>query len=283
MKTRSGKKKSAAFTMVEILVVVVILALLVSLSFPAYRLVKVSAQSAESVSNLKQIATATITWSAENNDKLPSPIYPGGDPRDEEFLPKYWNFQETDTGLWLDGVVFAAVYVEKDGGGPQQEMAEKSFKYSGQLKAGHIKTSFFESKRSSSMRGRSFDEDGNRIEDSDNYYRHSYAMNANLQYDRIYDDLKSGGDPWLTEKSLAQLIHSPNALLYIDCIEKNVIMADDLSLIEDTIEKRWRDKFAVAAFLDGHVEKLRKSDLPKGNPDNDIQASRFWRGVDYRD
>ncbi len=269
MKNIQRPTEARGFTMIEVLTVVVILSVLVSLMFPAYRNMKMAAQSAQSIFNLRQITTATIRWSAENADKLPSPIYPGGEPDDPDTLPEYWDYQETGTGLWLDGVVYAAVYVERDGDDASEEEAATNNKYTGTLTGGHIQGSFFESVRSVHV------SDG-QVTD---YYKHSYAMNANLAYDLIHDDLGTS-DPYLTEKSRSKLVHSPQALLFIDCAESNVVMASDLSLIKDTIEERWNDKYAICAFLDGHVAQYKKGEIPDGEPKTNLEASRFWRGVD---
>ncbi|NNE91698.1 MAG: hypothetical protein HKN23_08625 [Verrucomicrobiales bacterium] len=265
----------------EMLIVVTIIAILVALLSPILGNIKVSADAANAIFNLKSITNATITWAGDNGDKLPSPEYPGGDVRDEENFPKYWDFK--GTGRWLDGVVFAAVYIEKDITNlddpdaeakrvAQEEAAANSLATDANSAAsagGHLVGTFFESRRSVKVsRGQ-----------EDNWYRHSYAMNANLKYDEI-NKHNGSSDPWLTEKSRAKLVHAPSAMLYIDCSDSNIIMADDLQLIEETMDERWRGKFAIAAFLDGHVTKLPKRDLPRGNADTEVQASRFWRGVD---
>ena len=271
--------------MIEMLVVVAILAVLVSLLFPALRMVKRTAQSASSVNGLKNISNATIRWATDNGDKLPSPQYSGSDNN----LPKYWDYQETGTGLWLDGVVFAAVYVERDSSAEEDEaaaedpglktgeekeaLAAESYKDTTGITGGHLIDTFFESERSVHVtRGR-----------EQNWYKHSYAMNANLEPDKIHKLINKGGgdgDEWLSEKTRANLVHAPAAMLYVDCIESNVVMATDRQLILDTIEERWGGAFAVTAFLDGHVEKRKMNEFPDGSPESDKAASRFWRGVD---
>ncbi len=103
-------------------------------------------------------------------------------------------------------------------------------------------------------------------------------MNANLQYDRIYDQVQSA-DPWLTEKTLSNLVFAPRAMLYIDNIESNVVRFENRQQIVDTIEKRWDGGKVIAAFLDGHAERLAENDIPAGDPRNDRESSRFWRGL----
>jgi prepilin-type processing-associated H-X9-DG protein len=135
----------------------------------------------------------------------------------------------------------------------------------------HLKGTFFESSRSVKKNPQ-----------EKNWHRHSYAMNANLQYDRIYDQVDSS-DPWLTEKTLSNLVFAPKAMLYIDNIDSNVVRFEDRQQILDTIEKRWDGGKVIATFLDGHAERLSENDIPSGDPRNDRDSSRFWRGVDAVD
>jgi prepilin-type processing-associated H-X9-DG protein len=107
-------------------------------------------------------------------------------------------------------------------------------------------------------------------------------MNANLQYDRIYDQVETS-DPWLTEKTLSNLVFAPKAMLYIDNIDSNVVRSEDRPQIVDTIKNRWDGGKVIAAFLDGHAERLAERDIPSGDPVNDRESSRFWRGVDAVD
>ncbi len=260
----------------ELLVVVSIIAILSALLFQGVKSSLRSAEAAKNTEHLKQILVGTITWSMDNGDRLPSPQYPGGmevppGQSAEDFYPKYWDWGTT--GLWLDGPVFGALYLaeaeefqagrdedgEEGGGG-----AGYSFSENGD----HLKGTFFESTISVKK---------NR--DEEDWHRHSYAMNKNLQYNRIYDS-SSSSDPWLTEKNRANLVMAPKAMIYIDCIEQNVVSFEDRELIIDTIEERWDGKKLIAAFLDGHMERLAESEIPEEDPNTDRQSSHFWRGVD---
>lgn len=254
----------AGMTLVELLVVIAIIVVLISLLVPGLNKAKEVAEAAKNSSNLKQIATATINWAADNNSKLPSPQYPGGmEPPEgmspEDFFPKHYNLGES--GLWLDGVVFAEVYLKENKEG---ETATYNVTDDGE----HLKGTLFES--TVSVKNDPMEED---------WHKHSYAMNANLQYDRIYDQIDSS-DPYLTEKTLANILFAPRAMLYIDCIESNVVKYEDRKLIVDTIEERWKGGKAIVAYLDGHVERLSEKEIPNNDPETDRESSRFWRGVD---
>ena len=113
--------------------------------------------------------------------------------------------------------------------------------------------------------------------EEENWHRHSYAMNTNLQYDRRKKD---SSEPYLTEKSLANLLFAPNALLYIENNATNLVNFEDRELILETMEKRGDGSKVIAAFLDGHAERLTEKQIPEADPLTDRKSSRFWRGVD---
>jgi len=253
-------------TMLELLVVIAIIAILASLVVPGFKKARDVAEAAKNTSNLKQIALATINWAADNNSRLPSPQYPGGmNPppgvSEKDFFPKHYDLGPS--GLWLDGVVFAELYLKENKEG---EVTTYDVNENGD----HLRGTFFENTISVKKNP-----------EEENWHRHSYAMNASLQYDRIYDQVDSP-DPYLTEKTMSNLLFAPRAMLYIDCIETNVVRFEDRQLIVDTIEQRWDGGKAIVAFLDGHVERLAEDEIPATEPDSDRESSRFWRGVDPR-
>lgn len=252
-------------TLVELLVVIAIIVVLISLLMPGLGKAKQMAEAAKNTSNLKQIAGATIVWAADNSAKLPSPQYPGGmeapsGVSDEDFFPEYYNLGES--GLWLDGVIFAQIYMKENKEG---EVTGYDVSENGE----HLRGTIFEN--TMALKKNVTEKDAHKL---------SYAMNANLQYDRIYDQVDSS-DPWLTEKTLSNLVFAPKAMLYIENNESNVVKSEDLEAIRSTIENRWggRGK-AIVAFLDGHVERLAENEIPDADPESDRESSRFWRGVD---
>jgi prepilin-type N-terminal cleavage/methylation domain-containing protein len=253
-------------TMVELLVVVAILAILVGLLVPGLNKAKEVAEAVKNTSNLKQIAGATINWAADNGSRLPSPQYPGGmspptgvSPAD--FFPLHYDLGES--GLWLDGVVFAEVYLKENKEG-------ETTSYQVNDDGEHLKGTIFESTQSVKK---------DPLET--NWHKHSYAMNANLAYDRIYNQVQSP-DPYLTEKTLANLLFAPNAMLFIECTEPNVVMYEDRQAIIDTINSRWDGSKVIVAYLDGHADRLSEREIPEDDIETDIKSSRFWRGVDAK-
>lgn len=72
----SGRKK--AFTLVELLVVMGIMAILVSLLLPALSKAMQAARATQCLSNLRQIAAAEIMYANDNNGALPGVEYSAG-------------------------------------------------------------------------------------------------------------------------------------------------------------------------------------------------------------
>jgi len=274
LKNLEQRKSNRGFTLVELLVVIVIIAILLSILIASLGKIMTVAEATKGMANMKQMVGATLTWGADNGGRLPSPEYPGGievpvGTTAEEFYPEYWDLLE-GSGKWLDGVVFAELYLA------EQDYREASDEDGNRTSSGytiddegtHLKGTAFES-------GQSVKKDPT-IKD---WHLHSYAMNKNLQYDRIHDSSGSS-DPYLTEKTMSNLIHAPSAMIFIDCSETNIVEFQDREKIVETIDQRWDGGKAIAGFLDGHVDRLREEDIPEKNPDTDLQSSRFWRGVD---
>jgi prepilin-type N-terminal cleavage/methylation domain-containing protein len=71
--SKTSHRFQPAFTLVELLVVIAIVAILAALLFPLVGSMRRSASSAVSVSNLRQIGTAIMTYAADNNGTLPGP------------------------------------------------------------------------------------------------------------------------------------------------------------------------------------------------------------------
>ena len=71
-----GYARRLAFTLIQLLVVIAIIAILASMLLPALTKAKDRAMLATDLSNIKQIVLATHMFANDNNDYLP---YPGWD------------------------------------------------------------------------------------------------------------------------------------------------------------------------------------------------------------
>ncbi len=261
----SSRRCRDGFTLLELMVVVMIIGLLSALSFPVFAKLKRLADETHTINNLNQIVKGTMTWAAEHGDKLPSPQYNG----DEVDLPTYWDLNtDGEKGMWLNGVVFAAVYMEEPTTDDDGNTVAPSVGAATNLAdtGKHLVGTVFESRIATVRNPQERD-----------WYRNSFAMNANLMYDELAV-LRGLSNPWYSEKNISK--YDPaTAMLFIDCTEKNIVMAEDLPLIEESSVDRYDGKRIIAAFVGGHVTKMDPDDIPDGDIESDREASMFWRGI----
>lgn len=84
----------AAFTLMELLVVLTIVAVLAALLFSLTSTMRNKASSATSVSNLRQIGTAIVSATSDNNGTLPGPVL-------TDHFPRYQNNAASGQLGWL--------------------------------------------------------------------------------------------------------------------------------------------------------------------------------------
>lgn len=99
--TRQG---IAAFTLIESLVVISIIALLISILLPALQSARTSAQSISSLSNIRQIALATHLYAQDEKGFLPAEVS-NGSPANMQYFPAKL------TGVATGGVVTRTGYL----------------------------------------------------------------------------------------------------------------------------------------------------------------------------
>ncbi|MDF1813903.1 MAG: type II secretion system protein [Verrucomicrobiales bacterium] len=265
-------KKSNAFTLIELLIVIAIIAVLSGISMPAFSKMKEKAEMVKHVSNVKNMTMHTLRWAADNSQTLPSPQYPGGHNANDPAIPEQWDFAGTGSGLWLDGVIYYAAMFQMNNERAAEKEGTDDAKYYDEVEGvegdngAHLRDTIFFSNQS--FKKNPLEED---------MHRHSYAMNKSLQYDFIYANVEN---PELTNKNLARIIHRPSALLFIENEETNVIGYEDIEAILATGKKRWSSKKVISSYLDGSARSIGKNELPSGELNEDIESSRFWRGVD---
>ncbi|MDR1281180.1 MAG: DUF1559 domain-containing protein [Opitutaceae bacterium] len=64
-----------AFTLIELLTVIVIIGILAAIIIPTVGKVRESARRAQCVSNLRQVGMAILAYAGDNKDKLPGPLW----------------------------------------------------------------------------------------------------------------------------------------------------------------------------------------------------------------
>src|SRR5947209_12612773 len=126
------RRRRAAFTLIELLIVIAIIAILAGILFPVFAQARGSARKTTAMSNLRQIGTALHMYTADYDEHLPNrwPVWPGY----QEFILE----SLTGTG-YLDALLHPYVRNQAIWYSPEDRLPNKrrsSFPLNGQLAPG---------------------------------------------------------------------------------------------------------------------------------------------------
>jgi len=117
-----GPQPSRAFTLVELLVVIGIIAVLIAILLPALGAAREQARTTQCASNMRQLCTSLVNYASENRGKFPPninvviPAPPAGEPtahlwydvdRIGRYLPKGVQPSQTSSNPTIGGKVFS--------------------------------------------------------------------------------------------------------------------------------------------------------------------------------
>lgn len=116
---KSIRRYSAAFTLVELLVVILIIAILSAILLPVVNRARASADSTKCLANLRQIGMAISSYANDHDDVLPGPLTlnqtPGFKAGAQGSLPlllaKYLSISETTGDVMTDAQKRANVFI----------------------------------------------------------------------------------------------------------------------------------------------------------------------------
>ncbi len=215
---------NAAFNLIEIMIVVVILALLISIGLPAFLGAIKRAEWSKVQSQLKSIVSSFHTYSSENDGYIPPAWFPGGE----------------KPGSWLDTTIFPYVYPES--GVTSKDDEGNELKYD-PAKGNHLRDTVFVVKASVDA-----------FPKEDNFYNHSFLLNRSLVAEA------TATNPEFAPRKVAMYEDWTSVMLLTegDMGDHNSISQTNLDQLKEGM-KRYEDKFVHFAFLDGHVEQIKAS------------------------
>jgi prepilin-type N-terminal cleavage/methylation domain-containing protein/prepilin-type processing-associated H-X9-DG protein len=226
MKRLASPRSHAAFSLIELMIVILIIALLAGIGFPAFSSTLKRAEWSKVQAQMKSIVTAFHTYASDHEGYLPPAYFPDGNPK----------------GCWLDTTIFPYVYPESGYSKQDEDGSDISFD---PVNGEHLRDTVFVVKASL---------DANPTDE--NFYNHSFLLNRSLVAEATAKDpeyalrkVNMYGD-W---SSIALLMEGSQG-------DHNSVSASDLSQIEEGL-KRYDGKITHFAFLDGHVEQVKKKDV----------------------
>jgi prepilin-type N-terminal cleavage/methylation domain-containing protein len=113
-----------AFTLVEMLVVIAIIAILAAILFPALRGVRAKGMEADCGNNLRQLGVAMYQFASTYGGMFPPPTAASYDGRQDNLLGSLNEFVSTNSPTW-----FCRRYVAYEAVSPETQMAKSTIGY----------------------------------------------------------------------------------------------------------------------------------------------------------
>ena len=235
-----------AFTLVELLVVIGIIALLISMLLPALNKARESAKGVTCLSNLRQIGQATLMYAQDYHNTLPRAVdftyqYSGG-----SYKVFWFSLIRPDLGA-------SALIPPGEAGALGVLVCPSDPTMGGDKAMGALPYGLYLPPEWSGI----YD-----------YGRRSYAMNGHM-------------DGWVR---LSRVPHSAETILYSDfqwwMLGTNLILIPDpispaLMQWEKCLPTRWHGGYVNCAFVDGHAESFKADTL--GDPNYNGRANENFR------
>lgn len=218
------RPRIAAFSLIEIMIVVVILALLVSIGLPAYLGTMKRAEWSKVQAQMKSIVSSFHTYSSEHDGYLPPAWFPDGPTKDS----------------WLDTTIYPYVYPES---GYSKKDSEGNVQKYDSDKGIHLRDTVFVVKPSVL-----------KFPKETNYYNHSFLLNRSLVAEA------TAKNPEFSPRKVTMYEDWTSIMLLTEGNkgDHNSIAQSNLDQLKKGLE-RYDGKFVHFAFLDGHVEQIKAS------------------------
>ena len=261
---RACGPRRAAFTLVELLVVIGIIALLIGILLPALNRARESARQAKCLNNMRQIAVATVMFASENKGLMPAR---GGSSvlrRNES--GNFVSVAATDTGNLQSTWDWIAWQRKIDPvSGANSTGADQNITYSGLAKYMSIRARYHTTPQEANQFGGNAEEvfrcpsdnllnRPNAMDSGQKAYRYSYSMNLyymNPIFPNVNNNQRVDG------KFTGKISSIRNAS------EKVLIVCEDESSIDDGVfspsAANWVNQTSVNAVAARHESKYKKA------------------------